>query len=173
MPFLHKTQQINVRISKLFDEIMNETEQKEWGYELYIKGALTVMLGVLFRERYYTKYREYAGRKEIAQVKQAMQYVEKHCRKQLSVEELAAVIGYSRYHFMHFFKQHTGYTATQYIHLVRTSQAARLLEDTEYSVSEISEQVGFQEVSYFIKTFSKRFGISPLQYRKNRKNSLF
>lgn len=156
----------------LFDQVLEKWNKQDDGYELYIKGYLTQMLAALFEAKHY---RESAGRstiKEIEQMKRLIRFIEEHYSEPLSVELLAQFTGYNRYYFMHFFKMHTGYTVTQYLNLKRTEYAARMLAEQDWSISEISERTGYQDVSYFIRVFAKRYGITPLVYRKRIRSEI-
>lgn len=128
------------------------------------------MLAALFETKQYQEVSGHSGIKEIRQIKKLIQFIEEHYSEPLSVDRLAQYAGYNRYYFMHFFKMHTGYTVTQYLNLKRTGYAAHMLAEQEWSVSEISDRTGYQDVSYFIRVFAKRYGLSPLMYRKKIRN---
>ena len=53
-----------------------------------------------------------------------------------------------------------------YIHSVRVSNAVRLLENQDISITELSEVVGYSSVNTFLRQFRESLGISPLQYKK-------
>lgn len=166
IPKVCKANPFYFQLKEMYDEIMNDAEEKKPGYELYVKGNIMRLLGLLFREEYYIEEVENFGIKDVQRVKRAIEYIETHLSEKISLEELAQFTGYSRHYFMHFFKQYTGYTVTQYVNLKRTDLAAHLLDGREWGVTEISEKAGYQDVSYFIRVFSKRFGMPPLCYRK-------
>lgn len=87
-------------------------------------------------------------------------YVQKHYGKEiiLSVEGDS---GISR-----MFRRYTGKSIQETLKEIRMSAAEALLYHTDYEVGEISELVGYRDVSFFIKTFRKEKGMTPLQYRK-------
>lgn len=60
----------------------------------------------------------------------------------------------------------TGQKPTEFIRSIRLKKAARLLTDTDLSIVEISEKVGFATPSYFSKCFKEMFGVLPTQYHK-------
>jgi AraC-like DNA-binding protein len=67
------------------------------------------------------------------------------------------------------FKSIVGVGINTYINDYRLSEAKSLLEQTDYSMIEIAEMVGFQTQSYFSTLFKEQFGISPMKYRQNIK----
>ncbi|MFS8652800.1 MAG: AraC family transcriptional regulator [Caldibacillus sp.] len=65
----------------------------------------------------------------------------------------------------YLFKQKTGKKFNEYVNQLRVEEAKSLLVETPFKVSEISEQVGFQEYKYFAEVFKKFTGITPTAYR--------
>ena len=55
---------------------------------------------------------------------------------------------------------------SDYIQDLRCLKAAKLLAETDYSVNQIINSVGYENGSFFRKIFKKRFGLNPLEYRK-------
>lgn len=170
VPFMEQGTRLYQEMKFLFEKILDKWEEQNEGVELYIKGYLIQMLAALFETKQYQEVSGRSGIKEIQQIKKLIQFIEEHYSEPLSVDRLAQYAGYNRYYFMHFFKMHTGYTVTQYLNLKRTGYAAHMLEEQDWSVSEISERTGYQDVSYFIRVFAKRYGVSPLTYRKKMRN---
>ncbi|PQV50544.1 TolB-like protein [Jejuia pallidilutea] len=87
--------------------------------------------------------------------------------EQFGVSELAAVMNMSRSSLLRKIKKQTGLSASQFIRKVRLEEAKILLEETEFTVSEISYKVGFSNTSYFIKCFREEFGFPPGESRKH------
>ncbi|MFP5595806.1 helix-turn-helix domain-containing protein [Kluyvera sp. 142486] len=96
-----------------------------------------------------------------------MQWVEEHYQHKFSLEELAADIGFSRSYTSRIFRQQTGGGIQEYILTRRIKKSCDLLRYSSLSVTEIAQQVGFTEMTYFITCFKKMLGQSPLQYRKH------
>jgi len=87
------------------------------------------------------------------------------------VSELATTLNLSSSQTLRKIKAATGKSVNQYIRELRLEKAAKLLKNTEFTAAEIAYQVGFNSDSYFNKTFSKYYGISPGEY-KSREISL-
>ena len=68
--------------------------------------------------------------------------------------------------FYRQFKEYTGQTPLQYILDIRLTTAKKMLESTDYSISEISASVGYDNALYFSRLFHKHIGVSPKEYRK-------
>ena len=72
----------------------------------------------------------------------------------------------SRMTFYRKIQAHTGQKPTEFIRTIRLRHAARLLQEGELTVSEISDAIGFSSVSYFSRTFRTMFGVPPTQFGK-------
>jgi len=99
-------------------------------------------------------------------VQQAISYVEQHLQEPLGMREVANQIHLNPSYFSALFKEQTGFTFSEYITRSRLQKAKELLLQTRLSITDISEQIGYQTPKYFIKLFKDYEGISPNQYRK-------
>ena len=93
--------------------------------------------------------------------------VERLSDSNLSVEDLAAVMGLSRVQLYRKVKALTGSTPVDLLRKARLAQAQKLLQETTLSVSEIAYQVGFASPSYFTKCYKDEFGTVPGEARKS------
>lgn len=98
--------------------------------------------------------------------RQMLDYLEEHCEESFSSAALEAYMGLSYKHLNELFKQETGTTLQKYHSRMRIERAARLLQQTELGITQISEQLGFEEVFYFSNAFKKQMKVSPTTYRK-------
>lgn len=92
--------------------------------------------------------------------------IEHHYRKPLSLKDVAAELSLTPGYLTTRVRRRTGRTVQQWITERRMTQARRLLAATDRSVAEIAEQVGFADPSYFVRTFRRAHGTTPLQWRK-------
>lgn len=79
---------------------------------------------------------------------------------------LTEQLGISEEHFCRIFKKYTGYRPVEYSNLVRIQKSKILLRNSEKTVKEIGEELGFKNHSYFTSIFKKYVGVSPTQYRQ-------
>ncbi len=82
------------------------------------------------------------------------------------IEELVAHSNYTHAHFLLLFKEQTGQTLISYITELRLNYAAQLLINTDVSVIQIANEVGYDNHSFFSQKFKQRFGVTPIAYRK-------
>lgn len=92
-----------------------------------------------------------------------------HYQEKFSLTLLAQNMSMSRNECCRYFKHMMNMTITEYLLEYRLSKAAALLESSELSITEIAGQTGFCDVSYFIKMFRHKTGITPKAYTKKLK----
>ena len=99
-------------------------------------------------------------------LKNIEQYVlQNMSRGQISLEELAGVMGMGRVPFFHKVRDLTSKTPAELIRDIRLKHACILLKRTNINMSELAVNVGFMTAENFIKVFKEKFGLSPLEYR--------
>lgn len=97
-------------------------------------------------------------------------YVNDNFSRNIKLAKAADIAGMAETAFCRFFKQRTLKTFFQYVIEIRLGRAGRMLLNGEKTVSEISRDCGFQNVSYFIRQFKKVYGVTPLIYREKLNN---
>jgi AraC-like DNA-binding protein len=93
-------------------------------------------------------------------------WIDEHSHKQIELEDAAAQAGISPFHFLRSFSAVLGVTPHQYLLRSRLRRAARLLAGEERAVTDIAYDVGFADLSNFVRTFHRAAGVSPLKFRQ-------
>jgi TolB-like protein/class 3 adenylate cyclase/Tfp pilus assembly protein PilF len=93
--------------------------------------------------------------------------------EQFGVSELAQAIGMSRSNLLRKVKRVTGLSVSQFINQERLQHAMNLLQQKDITVSEVSYQVGFNSISYFIKCFREHYGYPPGEVGKREEVEVF
>ncbi len=105
----------------------------------------------------------------ISRINKAFDYIELNLEKSMTLEELAAVANFSKFHFNRIFHSIVGETPFQFILRLRLEKAASLiLANKTESISEIVFKCGFSDISIFSRNFRNYFSISASQYRKEK-----
>lgn len=99
-------------------------------------------------------------------IKRAIGYIKSNYAQKLALEDIAGEVNLSKYHFAREFKKATGMTVVAYINAIRCRNAKRLLLSQKYSISEIASRCGFENNSYFSKTFRNVMGCLPSEVMK-------
>lgn len=111
---------------------------------------------------------EYRGR-----INRVMDYIETHLHRDLTLDELASVAAFSKYHFHRIFYSETGETLFRFLQRVRIEKAAALLKaERDLSVTEVALRVGFSNPAAFSRAFRERFGLSASQWRRGADSNL-
>ncbi len=102
-------------------------------------------------------------------IQSAIQYIYLHFREELNLELVASQAGLSPNHFSEKFHRYMNATFKEYLTRVRLDYAVKLLLYTDISITDVSYFSGFNSVSYFMRSFKKKFDMSPLVYRKQNR----
>ncbi len=94
-------------------------------------------------------------------------FVKSNYMKDCTVEEMAEGINVSPNYLRKKFKEESGMTILEYVTETRLKTAAQLLEDGSMKIKDVSLAVGYPNISYFTQVFSKRFGVTPNEYKKH------
>ncbi|NEU71967.1 helix-turn-helix domain-containing protein [Hassallia byssoidea VB512170] len=135
----------------------------------FYNQSLANALAVQLLKKYSTKepkIQQYRGGLSTHQLKRAIEYINDNLSKDVSLNDLAAVVGMSMYYFVQMFKQSTGCTPYQYILQCRVERAKHLLRTTNLPIVEIALQVGCSNQSHFAKLFKKLTQTTPKKYRE-------
>lgn len=102
-------------------------------------------------------------------VEKATAYIQDNLQKNLSIQNISRGAGISKSVLYKVFHQHFQCTVSDYIKAKRVEHSLSLLTETDLSMEEVSQHIGFSSASYYSKVFKTQMGISPLQYRKKNK----
>lgn len=102
-------------------------------------------------------------------IKAMLRCIQERCADPLTVAEIAASASISESECLRCFRSMIGATPIQYVKQLRVQRAAELLESSDEKISEIGMRCGFQEMSYFARTFRALKGRTPSQYRAEKR----
>ncbi len=142
---------------------------KSSGYKFKVVGALYELLGIIVDEHLYSAVNSdaaIADNKNIPRLKKVLVFLRENYNIQLTLTDMAKAAGMSPKYFCYFFKEMTDKTPVEYLNCYRIEKASQKLLNSDHSVTEIAYSCGFNDLSYFIKTFKAHKGISPAKFRK-------
>jgi AraC-like DNA-binding protein len=93
-------------------------------------------------------------------------WIDAHSHRQIDLEHAAGQANISPFHFLRLFSSVLGVTPHQYLVRSRLRHAARLLADHDSSITDVAYDVGFGDLSNFVRTFHRAAGVSPLRFRQ-------
>lgn len=152
-------------VNKLF-KIMST---KSSGYKFKVIGTLYHIFGEIIDLHLYkpTSGMPITTDKNVPKLRAVLAHIRTNYSLQISLDDMARAAGMSPKYFCYFFKEMTAKTPMEYLTLYRIEKASRKLINTDSSVTSIAFSCGFNDLSYFIKTFKKVKGITPAKFRKD------
>ena len=157
-------------IDALFHNLCNEFDRKESGYITVLKSSVNILLTDYFRGLKNDSSEEfYNGMKKITP--DILAYIEGNYNKKISLNDLAKISYYNPSYFSAVFKESMGKTVTEYICEMRISAAIKLLDETQLSVEQICNDVGYNDKKLFYKNFKASTGMTPNSYRKQKQSN--
>ena len=140
----------------------------------YNQKALLLMLGLFFTylQREHSEGVQFSQTTKtgIQYIPQILNYIQQHYAD-TSVEGIARRFSFSTSYLGRIFRENTQTTVMEVIQQVRIQKACELLVSTRLSVQNVSEMVGYSDVTYFIRMFKKHQQMTPLQYRKMKREA--
>ena len=100
---------------------------------------------------------------------EAALWIDAHSHTSIELDDAAGETGLSPFHFLRLFSNVLGVTPHQYLVRSRLRHAARLLPDHDRAITDIAYDVGFGDLSNFVRTFHRAAGVSPRGFRQASK----
>lgn len=115
------------------------------------------------------RYQPPKGNENEQRINKVCQYVQQHATEQLTIQQAAALIHLSPGAFCKFFKRITGTTFSDYVNDIRIARVCHQLMTTDHPIADIAFENGFETRTYFNRVFLKKTGVSPRQYREQKR----
>jgi AraC-like DNA-binding protein len=146
-----------------------ELIQKNENFDNQIESILVKLLFYLINKFYYLTYdeKELKGSEiQFERYQRIIKYIYNNYMEKISLQDIAKEEYLSSYYLSHQLKDMTGTTFKELLNKVRVDESIKLLLDTDKTISDISEDVGFSHSRYYNKSFKEHLSCTPLQYRK-------
>lgn len=158
-------------ILKCVSRMLTAARTEKLGWELLALAGLYDFYGTVIQQ----DYREEAPAdattyQRVRQIKMALEFIEQNFQKPITLEQLAHVSGLSAKYFCRYFRNILQRTPIDYLNYYRVEQACFLLEEDKRSVTDVAYACGYNDSSYFVRSFKKYKGITPNQYAKLNKS---
>ena len=143
--------EIDESVSKITGQIKKKIILLQFIHELWKKGFIVE--------------NDTTGRNTVE--KEMVSYIQQNYTGKILLRKFGEQFHLSEKYISRYFKEHFHITLSQYVTYLRLEHAKQMLQETDISVTEVAMQSGYQNISYFIRSFKKTYGVSPLKYRKS------
>lgn len=160
------------RLSALFEAVIKEYQTPQPYKNAGVRAAVLNLM--VYIARTFREPREKPGQEPLHDegMRRALGFITAHINEKLSLEQVAEKAGRSKYYFLREFKKMTGETVVSYMNKTRCENAKILLKTGRYTIQEVCEKTGFEDVSYFSKNFKRYTGQTPSFYLKSQNRLL-
>lgn len=150
--------------------IMEVLRRQDEGFELETLSSILKLIYLLVKRGYLRESKENYTPSRIEPLNKAITYIEQNFNKIIKLDDIAAYCGISPSYFSEYFRKTTGFTPFDYINNYRVDCASEMLIYTKKTITEIAISCGFNDSSYFSKTFRAYKGRTPREYRLEHNN---
>lgn len=156
-------------IHRALDILVREMDEMEYGFDIAMKLQTASILLCMLRSLNDAAEQDSSLDNEniVRRIYNSMLYINAHYDENLTAEECSSQAFMSYSYFSRCFRRVSGKSFKEYLNNVRIKHAEKALLSGESSITEIASSCGFNSVSYFISTYKKIKGITPLEFRKN------
>ena len=159
----------SVDISSCLRNILREMEMKQPGYEDVCQAFMEILIIRLMRNTGLSVPAEAPAAGSHRQCAAIRRYIDLHFKESLTLDLLAEEAHMNKHYLSHAFKREYGISPINYMISRRIEESKYLLAETDLSLSQISQLLGFSSLSYFSQVFRKSQSIPPMEYRQNAK----
>lgn len=157
----------------LEDQILSmkdEYEKKLKGYKMALKARIYDFIVVIVREIPMIEYSTSERTNQLISIERldrVYEYVEQNYKKDISIQEIAAIANYSTFYFTRYFKNATGMTFGRFMNSFRVKMAEMYLMEEDITVTDIAYKCGFNSIKTFNRVFKSIKGCTPTDLRKS------
>ncbi|WP_018750142.1 AraC family transcriptional regulator [Paenibacillus sanguinis] len=170
---LQKENIIYPRLQTIMSSMSEIYIKQEEFYNLHLRSLLYELMYLLLSHFKVEKNQviEVFSEKYADRYKKIIDYINNNYMRNLSLEEIANVFGFSKAHFSRSFKKYMKIGYKDYLTSVRVYYARKLILETDLSMLDISTETGFSDAKAMIREFKEIFKTTPLQYRRLHKST--
>ena len=160
----------SMEISSCLRNILREMEQKNPGYEDVCQAYMEILIIRLMRTTALAVPAEPQTVSTNRQCAAVRRYIDLHFKEPLTLEQLAEEGHMNKFYLSHAFKKEYGLSPINYMISKRIEESKYLLAETDLSMSQIAQLLGFSSLSYFSQVFHRTQDITPKEYRQSQRN---
>ena len=157
-------------ISSSLRTLIQETREPRAGCDEICQHLLEViLLRLARRDDFALSDAVPAGPRSSRECGLVRRYIDNHFKENLTLEQLAGLVHINKYYLSHAFRKEFNTSPISYLISRRIQESRFLLAETDHSLSQIAQILGFSSLSYFSQCFRRQEGMSPMEYRRRRR----
>ena len=156
-------------ITSCLRNILREMELKQPGYEDICQAFMEILIIRLMRSTGLSVPSEPQNSVANHQCAAVRRYIDHHFKESLTLDQLAEEAHMNKFYLSHAFKREYGVSPINYMISRRLEESKYLLAETDLSMSQIAQLLGFSSLSYFSQVFHRTQEITPMEYRQQNK----
>lgn len=160
--FLENFQEASDIFAAIFNDYFADSLTRLLSYKIQVLGLFELMIRDWYARTSLPGVHATAAADSI---KQSVRYLQEHYAEPVTVTALAEQAGYSLFHYTRTFKRVMNESPIQFLNRIRIGRARQLLAETSLTASQVLEQCGFENYSYFYRVFHHSCGMTPKEYR--------
>ena len=165
-PIVDESCSFHAQLLSQIENIDSLCSTKPYGYQLAIKGYLFQILFLMISNT-DSDFNIDFNQKSLDKIKMILTYISEHYHEMITIDDVANYCLYSKSYFMKFFKEALGTSFISYLNDYRLEIAAKELLASQDNILDIAIRTGFDNLSYFNRSFKRKYGITPGKYRKS------
>ena len=159
----------SAEISGCLRNILREMEQKNTGYEDVCQAYMEILIIRLMRSIALAVPSESQVISANRQCASVRRYIDLHFKEALTLEQLAEEGHMNKFYLSHAFKREYGVSPINYMISKRIEESKYLLAETDLSMTQIAQLLGFSSLSYFSQVFRRTQSVTPMEYRQRQR----
>ncbi|MGX7092792.1 helix-turn-helix domain-containing protein [Hutsoniella sourekii] len=152
-------------IKRYIDLVDHEYHSQDTGSDLILKKLIEIIFVHILRNNTLS-IKDAAVQMKNDGIAKIQRYIRNNYGERITLDSLSEIIGINKYYMIRLFKQKTGLSPIDYLIHIRLAKAEQLLVQSETTISQIADIVGFHSPSHFSKTFKESNQMTPSDYRK-------
>jgi len=149
--------------------ILQEMQDRNLEHQIVCQAYMDILVVQLMRSTNVSRTHVSGSSPSNRQCAAVRRYIDLHFKEALSLDQLAEESHMNKYYLSHAFKQQYGVSPINYMISRRLEESKYLLAETDLSMSQIAQLLGFSSLSYFSQLFRRTQSVSPREYRQNAK----
>ena len=150
-------------------QMAREIRERQPGGDEVCQKLLEIILLRLLRREDFALGRAPEGPRGSRECDLVRRYIDNHFKENLTLDQLAGMVHVSKYYLSHAFRKEFQTSPISYLISRRIQESKFLLRETDLSLSQIAQILGFSSLSYFSQSFRRLEDMSPLEYRRQRR----